>query len=104
MTFDELLALMKSTDIPFAAAGWAKPPKGDFGTVSYRAFEPLFADDRLVSIQSEAVIVLQSRDNGEDSAAKIQQKLRIAPITWWLEAVEYDEATGMTVWQWAAML
>ena len=104
MTFDELLALLKSTDIPFAAGGWAKQPKGDFGTVSYRAFEPLFADDRLVSIQNEAVIVLQSRDNGEDSAAKIQQKLRSASITWWLEAVEYDENTQLTVWQWALML
>lgn len=104
MTFDELLALMKSTGIPFAAAGWAKQPKGDYGTVSYRAFEPLFADDTLVSIQSEAMVVLQSRGNGEASAEKIQEKLRASGLTWWLESVDYNNETGLTVWQWAMML
>lgn len=104
MTFDELLRAMKATGIPFAAAGWAKAPKGDYGTVSYRAFEPLFADDTLVSIQSEAMVVLHSPGNGEASAERIQQKLRETGITWWLESVDYNNDTGFTVWQWAMML
>lgn len=107
MTFEELLQLMRSTGIPFAAAGWAKRPKtGDYGTVAYRAFDPQFADDKVAYIEREATIVLQSRTDGEANAKLIEEKLHTMDdhITWWLESVDYDETTGLNVWIWGLLL
>lgn len=106
MTFDELLALMRSTGLPFAAAGWAEAPQSDYGTVAYRAFDPQFADNKVVYIEREATIVLQSRRGGEASAKLIEDKLHNMDdhITWWLESVDYDETTGLNVWSWGLLL
>ena len=107
MSFEELLELMRSTGIPFAAAGWAKAPeKGDYGTVAYRAFDPKFADDKVVYLERTAIVRLESRDSGENSAKVIQDALhsRDNDLTWWLEVAEYDEDTGLSVWEWAMLL
>ena len=107
MSFEELLELMRSTGIPFAAAGWAEvPEKGDYGTVAYRAFDPQFADDKVVYLERTAIVRLESRDSGEASAKLIQDALhsRDNCLTWWLELVEYDEDTGLSVWEWAMLL
>lgn len=106
MSFEELLALMRETGIPFAAAGWSKTPESDYGTVSYRAFDPQFADDKVVYIEREATVVLQSRDSGEASAKLIEAKLHSVDdeVTWWLESADYDESTKKTVWIWGLLL
>lgn len=106
MTFDELLALMRSTGLPFAAAGWATAPEGDYGTIAYRAFDPQFADDRVVYIEREATVVLQAAGDGEQSAALIQTALHTVDgtVTWWLESVDYSEETGHNVWIWGLLL
>lgn len=107
MSFEELLELMRSTGIPFVAAGWAKvPEKGDYGTVAYRAFDPQFADDKVVYLERTAIVRLESRDSGEASAKLIQDALhsRDNELTWWLEVAEYDEETGLSVWEWAMLL
>ena len=107
MSFEELLELMRSTGIAFAAAGWAKPPEtGDYGTVRYRAFDPQFADDKVVYIERTAEVMMESRDSGEESAKLIEAKLHTVDetVTWWLENVDYDEETGLSVWEWAMLL
>lgn len=106
MSFDELLALMRSTGLPFAAAGWSKPPETDYGTVAYRAFDPQFADNKVVYIEREATVVLQSSDSGEESAKVIETALHSMDdhITWWLESVDYSEETGKNVWIWGLLL
>lgn len=107
MSFDELLELMRSTGIAFAAAGWAEPPEtGDYGTVRYRAFEPQFADDKVVYIERTAEVRLESRDSGEASAKMIEAKLHTVDdtVTWWLESADYDEETGLSIWEWAMLL
>lgn len=106
MTFEELLALMRSTGIPFAAAGWAEAPENDYGTVAYRAFDPQFADDKVVYIEREATVVLRSRTSGEASAKLIETKLHSVDerITWWLESVDYSPETGHNVWIWGMLL
>lgn len=107
MSFDELLELMRSTGLAFAAAGWATPPEtGDYGTVRYRAFDPQFADDKVVYIERTAEVRLESRDSGEDSAKLIEAKLHTVDddVTWWLESADYDEDTGLSVWEWAMLL
>lgn len=107
MSFDELLELMRSTGIAFIAAGWATPPEtGDYGTVRYRVFDPQFADDKVVYIERTAEVRLESRDSGEASAKLIEAKLHTVDetVTWWLESVDYDEETGLSVWEWAMLL
>lgn len=106
MTFEELLALMRSTGLPFAAAGWAQPPESDYGTVAYRAFDPQFADGKVVYIEREATVVLQSRDSGEASARLIEAKMHTVDetVTWWLESVDYSKETGHNVWIWGLLL
>lgn len=106
MSFDELLELMRKTGLPFAAAGWSKQPEGDYGTLSYRAFDPQFADDKVVYIEREATVVLQSCDSGEESAKLIETALRTVErsVTWWLESVDYSEETGRCVWIWGLLL
>lgn len=107
MSFNELLELMRSTGIAFVAAGWAKPPEtGDYGTVRYRAFDPQFSDDKVVYIEQTAEVRLESRDSGEASAKLIEEKLHTVDdtVTWWLENVDYDEETGLSVWEWAMLL
>lgn len=106
MTFEEMLELMRSTGIPFAAAGWSKEPESDYGTVKYRAFDPQFANDKVVYIEQEATVTLQSRDSGESSAKLIEEKLHTVDetVTWWLESVDYDDDTGKSVWIWAMLL
>lgn len=107
MSFNELLELMRSTGLPFVAAAWSEPPEtGDYGTVRYRAFDPQFADDKVVYIERTASVVLESRDSGEASAKLIERKLHTVDdtVTWWLESVDYDEETGLSVWEWAMLL
>lgn len=107
MTFEELLELMRSTGIPFAAAGWAQAPEtGDYGTVAYRAFDPQFADDKVVYLERTAIVRMESRDSGEASAKLIQAALhsRDDDLTWWMESVDYDEDSGLSVWEWAMLL
>ena len=104
MTFDELLALLKSTGVLFAAAGWETEPAEDHGVLRYNAFDPLFADDKVVAMTKEAVIILTSAGSGEESAAKITAALNSTDITYWLESVDYNEDTRQNEWVWAAML
>lgn len=106
MSLNELVDLLRSTGIPFQPAGWAKPPKTDYGTVAYRAFDPQFADDKVVYIEREATVVLQSNDSGEASAKLIETALRSVEdnVTWWLESVDYSEDTHKNVWIWGLLL
>lgn len=107
MSLEELMELMRSTGIPFVVAGWAqKPETGDYGTVAYRAFDPRFADDKVVYLERTAIVRMESRDSGEASAQLIQAALhsRDNDLTWWLETADYDEDTGLSVWEWAMLL
>lgn len=106
MSLEELLELLRSTGIPFAEAGWDEAPDCDYGTVRYRAFDPQFADDKVVYIEQEATVILQSRGKGENSKKLIQEKLRTVEdtVTWWLESVDYSTNTGHNVWIWGILL
>lgn len=104
MTFDELLELLKSTGVLFAAAGWETEPDEDFGILRYNAFDPLFADDKVVDMMKEASIILCSAGSGEESAAKIAAALNATDLTWWLQSVDYNEDTRKNEWVWAAVL
>lgn len=105
MTFDELLAMLKETGVPFAAAAWAEAPPGDHAVLRYRAFDPIFADNQVAAITQEATVLLYSSGSGEESARLIQQKLGEEPeLTWWLESVDYDEDLRKSVWVWAMLL
>lgn len=104
MTFDELLGELKTCGVPVAAPAWAETPKGDYATLSYRAFDPLFADDAMVNITQEATVRLYSPGSGEESAKLIQQKLGSLDLTWWLETVDYDEDQRKSIWIWAMLL
>lgn len=104
MTFEQLLEELKKSDVPIEAPAWASPPKGDYATLSYRAFDPLFANDVMVAITQEATVVLYSSGSGKESAQRIQQRLSEIGITWWLEAVDYDEEKRKSVWMWAMVL
>ena len=104
MTFDELIAALESTDIPFAEGGWmeADDLREDYGVYALDGRRDMISDGRHSEKMLEGTVDFFCRSSrGDDKADLIEAAMDSIGCPWRLEyGPHYEEETGYTHWEW----
>ena len=104
MTYEDLIAALKSTGIPFAEGGWqdANKLKEDYGVYAIDGRRDLLADNAHEPKVLEGTIDLFAlHSKGMDKVSMIEWALDSVGAAWRLNAGPiYESGTGYTHWEW----
>lgn len=100
----DLLTLLLSTGLEFAAWGWAKAPAGDYGVVTLNTPETLGADSRNAETVERYYVDYFTRSSGETARAAIEAKLKTMKASEWrLNSVQFEEETDFVHFEWVVV-
>lgn len=123
---DELIKELESTGIPFAAYGWSKAPKGDYGVYALDGANDLVAAGKhseratrlTVDVFTRAIDVdvifapkqsdgyetqpgpLYSNFEHNPKREAVEAALERARCAWYLNSVQFENATGFVHFEW----
>ena len=104
--FEQLLALLQATEIPFAAYGWDNAPSGMYGVVSLDSGAGTLAGDQKIIAQAvEGTVDLYLRDISTTNPKTVQGVLNdLDGCAWRLNSIQYEDETGLIHWEWVFQL
>lgn len=104
--FEQLLALLQATGIPFAAYGWDNAPNGMYGVISLDSGAGTLAGDQKIIAQAvEGTVDLYLRDIGTEYPQTVQGVLNdMDGCAWYLNSVQYENETRLIHWEWVIQL
>ena len=104
--YDDLVATLKSTDIPFAEYAWDSPPDTDYGVISVDSEGASFGANMHKTHQApQGTIDLFTRSNDRTAMQTIQEVLEaFNGCAWYLSSVQYEDATRLIHWEWVFTL
>lgn len=97
---DLVLLLTTETGYEWAGWGWAKPPAGDYGVVSYAADSTFQADERNTERIREGYVDYFTRTTGDVAKAAIETALNKSGLHWYNTGVDYERETGFVHLSW----
>ena len=104
MTYDELIAALESTGIPFAEGGWeeADELQEDYGVYALDGRRDMMSDGKHSEKIPEGTVDLFCRSSrGDDKADLIEAAMDSIGCPWRLEyGPHYENETGYTHWEW----
>lgn len=104
--YDELVAALQLTGIPFAEYAWDTRPDGAFGVIAIDGeADSLQADDHMVNQAPQGTVDLYTPDSDRDRMALIQETLNgFDGCAWYLNSVQYEDETRLLHWEWVFSL
>lgn len=104
MTFDNLIAALEATSIPFQEGSWVNAEKlrSDYGVYALDGRRDLMASNTHAEKMLEGTVDLFCRSSrGDDLAADIEAAFESVGIFWRLNyGPAYENDTGYTHWEW----
>lgn len=124
---DDLIRELTATGIPFAAYGWSKAPKGDYGVFSLDGANDLIAAGRHVERATRLTVDLFTRaididvvfaPHGSDGyetpppeelythfehnpkKEAVEAALERVECAWYLNSVQFEDDTGFVHFEW----
>ena len=104
--FEELLALLNATGIPFKAYGWSVAPNDLYGILSLDSGAGTIAgDQKIVGQAVEGTVDLFTKDISTTNPKLIQVVLNnLDGCAWRLNSVQFEEDTRFIHWEWVIQL
>ena len=98
--FEQLLAALNATEIPFAAYGWDNAPAGDYGVISLEGQESSVGGDNRIDSQAiRGSIDLFVHGIDASGAVAVQNAIN-GLVAWRLNSIQYEDDTGLIHYEW----
>ena len=99
--FEDLLAALQATGIPFEAYAWETAPAEDYGVVSLDGpGGTLFADDHTEEQAVSGMVDLFVRGPSTAKARTVQAAMNAFDCAWKLNMVQYEPDTRLVHFSW----
>lgn len=104
--YEDLVADLKATGIPFAEYQWATRPAGDYGVVQLeRSAATVEGDGEIQERAYEGSVDLYMRGRNREKIAAVEDVLRAnCGGAFVLSAVIFEEETGLLHYEWVFQL
>lgn len=104
--FNELVAALKATDIPFAEFAWDQRPDTAYGVISIDGEgAALGANLHKENQAPQGTVDLFTRDNDRADMQAVQNVLNAFDgCAWYLNSVQYENETRLIHWEWVFTL
>lgn len=104
--YNELVALFKASNIPFAEFAWDQRPDGTYGVISTDGeADSLTANGHKENQAPQGTVDLYTRENDRTAMQTVQDILNgVNGCAWYLNAVQYEDTTRLIHWEWVFTL
>lgn len=103
--YDELVAALKDTAIPFAEYAWDQRPEGTYGVIAPDTALHQYADNRTEHQSPQGTVDLFTDTNDRTQVETVQTVLNSAEgCSWYLNSIQYETDTRLIHWEWVFTL